>query len=198
MTKPKPLFADPVENQVRELDPKLLLACVASAGGFPRSSGPAARWKCSSTPFRAASICQEHDVRSLCSSGLRQIRHDIITGTRKPWCTCRRRPTSRPAESCGHPLRQSPFRWAKKCRAVAPVFTSAAGIPIHVTGNRAATCCGRKCTPTSRRGGKNPARLRYFILINTIQPRNAFGPDMNLFKPVKKLGRHPVRPGARA
>ena len=30
----------PVENQVRELDPKLLLACVAAAKGFPSVIGP--------------------------------------------------------------------------------------------------------------------------------------------------------------
>ena len=31
----KPTLIIPVENQVRELDPKLLLACVAARRGFP-------------------------------------------------------------------------------------------------------------------------------------------------------------------
>ena len=34
MTTKKPLLLIPVENQVRELDPKLLLACVAAERGF--------------------------------------------------------------------------------------------------------------------------------------------------------------------
>ena len=34
MTAKKPLLLIPVENQVRELDPKLLMACVAAGRGF--------------------------------------------------------------------------------------------------------------------------------------------------------------------
>ena len=40
MTSKKPVLLIPVENQVRELDAKLLLACIAAKRGLPSIIGP--------------------------------------------------------------------------------------------------------------------------------------------------------------
>ena len=40
MTAPKATLLLPIENQVRELDPRLLLACIAARHGFTSVVGP--------------------------------------------------------------------------------------------------------------------------------------------------------------
>ena len=58
MTIKKPLLLIPVENQIRELDPKLLLACVAAERGFSSVIG-SGKWNLILMHFREAFTFQK-------------------------------------------------------------------------------------------------------------------------------------------
>jgi hypothetical protein len=57
MTQAKATLLMPVENQVRELDSKLLLACIASRRGFSSVIGPQSQWRVlTDVPFSTSTV----------------------------------------------------------------------------------------------------------------------------------------------
>jgi len=97
MPASKPLLLIPVENQVRELDPKLLLACVAARRGFSSIIGSRREMEMRIDSFpRSIYLSKSMTVRSLLFFWVAvKFGHDIITWMKRLSYTCRRRPTSR-------------------------------------------------------------------------------------------------------
>ena len=80
MTKLKKSLIIPVENQVREFDPKLLLACIAARRGFSATIG--SRWEIDNR-FASfpRSVYLSKSMTALCGKMLRFMRkigHEIV------------------------------------------------------------------------------------------------------------------------
>jgi hypothetical protein len=103
MSVAKPLLLIPVENQVRELDPKLLLACVAARRGFSSVIGSRREMDMRIDSFpRSIYLSKSMTVRSLLFFWVAAKYGSIITWDEKHWYTCRRKYFSRPAASAIH------------------------------------------------------------------------------------------------
>ena len=199
MTTKKPVLLIPIENQVRELDGKLLLACIAARRGLPSIIGPKreleSRMRNLSFPrsiYLAKSLQRGHQ-RFFQSA--RKLGHEIaawdeealvhfpaeIYYSRRLW------PLSM---ACVSHL----FAWGQDNAELWRQYRELpAGTPIHITGNP--------------RGDLLRAELRGyyqnkveelqqaygdFILINTnFGYVNALTPDRNLFLPANKSGEAP-------
>jgi surface carbohydrate biosynthesis protein len=187
----------PVENQVRELDPKLLLACVAAKRGFSVIIGSHRE-----IDFRIASFPRSLYLnKSMTKRNLKMFRimqklgHEILTWDEEALVHL-------PAETY-YSRRLSPtairynshlFAWGEDNAELWRNYPDLPeDMPIHVTGNPRSDMLRpelrsfyeleveqlRKCY------GK-------IILVNTnFNHVNAFFPAQNLFRPVKKAGEKP-------
>jgi len=187
----------PVENQVREFDPKLLLACIAAKRGFSAVIGSRREME-----FRIASF-----PRSLYLSKSMTIRSDLLF---------------RISHKVGHKIvawdeealvhlpaetyfsdRLSPvamkyisylFAWGQDNADLWRQYPQLPnGIPIHVTGNPR---CDMLRPEMHSFFEKEVEGLREtygnFILVNTnFNHVNAYFPELNLFQPVKNPGEEP-------
>jgi surface carbohydrate biosynthesis protein len=190
----KPLLLIPVENQVRELDPKLLLACIAARRGFVCIIGSHRE-----IDFRIASFPRGLYLnKSMTDRNLKMFQimqrlgHDILTWDEEalvhlpPEIYYSRRLSPVAIRYVSHL-----FAWgddnAELWRRY-PYLPQ--GIPIHVTGNPR----NDMLRPELRGFYKQEIRSirdRYgdFALINTnFNHVNAFFPAQNLFKPAKGSG----------
>jgi surface carbohydrate biosynthesis protein len=187
----------PVENQVRELDAKLLLACVAAQRGFPSILGPRAELH-----FRIASFPSGiYLAKGLAGRSavlfkiVRRCGHEIATWDEEALVHL-------PAETY-YGRRLSPqamhyvshlFAWGEDNAQLWRQYPGLpAGTPIHATGNPRADLL----RPELRAFFDSEAdRLRRdhgdFILLNTnFNHVNAYYPYMNLFQPASKDGAEP-------
>lgn len=187
----------PVENQVRELDPKLLLACVAARRGFPSVIGDLREidFRIASFP-RSLYLCKSMTVRNLKMFQIMQrLGHEIVTWDEEalvhlpPEIYYSRRLSPVAIRYVSHL-----FAWGEDNAELwrqYPAFPP--GTPIHVTGNprndllrpELHAFYGREVQEIRSRYGK-------FILVNTnFNHVNAFYPEQNLFVPVKTAGESP-------
>jgi surface carbohydrate biosynthesis protein len=185
----------PVENQVRELDAKILLACVAAERGFPIIIGSRAF-----VHFEIASIPRgvylAKSMRSLSNSMfriLRQLGHEIVAWEEEALV--------HPPPETYFTLRLSPktiskvshiFAWGQENVDLLRLYPELPGnMPIHITGNPRGDILRPEMRPYF---DKEVERLRNlygdFLLINTnFTEVNPFIPSIGLFLPAKGPGK---------
>jgi surface carbohydrate biosynthesis protein len=188
----------PVENQVRELDPKLLFACVAAERGFTSVIGSRREMEFNIYMFTLSIyLSKSMTVRSLLFFRVaNKFGHDIVTWDEEalvhlpPETYFSRRLDPRSIRYVSHL-----FAWGEENAELwrqykyLPDF-----VPIHVTGNPRTDML----RPELRSFYENEVEQLQsmygdFILVNTnFNHINAFGSDMNLFKPVKIPGQKPA------
>jgi surface carbohydrate biosynthesis protein len=191
------LLLIPVENQVRELDPKLLLACVAARHGFSSVIGSRREMEMRIDSFPPSIyLSKSMTVRSLLFFWVAaKYGHHIITWDEEALVHL-------PAETYFsrrlHPAAiryvSHLFAWGEENAELWRRYSHLPqGIPIHVTGNPRSDLL-RPEMHAYYAAEVDQIRRDYgnFILVNTnFNHVNAFGPDMNLFKPVKNAGDTP-------
>jgi len=187
----------PVENQVRELDPKLLLACIAAKRGFSCIIGSRREihFHISSFPpgiYLSKSITAASDIMFQI---MRNLGHVIVAWDEEalvhlpPEIYFSRRISPVAMKSVSRML-----AWGQNNAALWRQYPQLPnGVEIHVTGNPR----NDLLRPEIRRYYENSMeelRKNYgdFILINTnFNHVNAFYPGLNLFQPVKNPGEEP-------
>jgi surface carbohydrate biosynthesis protein len=194
MTVKKPLLLIPVENQVRELDPKLLMACVAAERGFSSVVGSRREMEFNIDAFaNSIYLSKSMTVRSLLFFRVAQ-RFDVemVTWDEEalvhlpPETYFSRRLDPRSIKYVSHL-----FAWGKDNAQLWRQYPHLPdGMPIHVTGNPRSDMLRPELRPFYQKEVRRyQARYGDFILVNTnFNHVNAFGPDMNLFKPTKNSG----------
>ena len=187
----------PVENQVRELDPKLLLACVAARRGFTSVIGSRREMEMLIDSFpRSIYLSKSMTVRSLLFFWVAaKYGHEIITWDEEalvhlpPETYFSRRLHPAAIRYVSHL-----FAWGEENAELWRQYPELPrGIPIHVTGNPRSDMLRTQMHPYY---ATDVAAIRRefgnFILVNTnFNHVNAFGADMNLFKPARRPGERP-------
>ena len=187
----KALLLIPVENQVRELDPKLLLACVAAQRGFASVIGSRREMEFNIDRFpRSIYLSKSMTVRSLLFFRV-AVRFDVEIVTWDEEALVHlpaetyfsRRLDPRSIKYVSHL-----FAWGEDNARLWRQYPQLPGdIPIHVTGNPRSDMLRPELRPFYQEEVEEfQARYGDFILVNTnFNHVNAFGPDMNLFKPTR-------------
>jgi surface carbohydrate biosynthesis protein len=197
MSVAKPLLLIPVENQVRELDPKLLLACIAARRGYSSIIGSRREMEMLIDQFpRSIYLSKSMTVRSLLFFWVAsKFGHDIITWDEEalvhlpPATYFSRRLNPAAIRYVSHLL-----AWGEENAELWRQYSHMPkGVPIHVTGNpRSDLLRPEMHAYYAADVEKIKHNFGNFILVNTnFNHVNAFGPDMNLFKPVNKAGGAP-------
>jgi surface carbohydrate biosynthesis protein len=187
----------PVENQVRELDSKLLFAYIAGRRGFSSVIGPRREMHIQIAAFpRSIYLAKSIPVhRNIIFKIMRKLGHEIVA-----W----------DEEALVHPQAETYYR--KRVCPLGIKFVShlfawgednarlwqqypelPAGVPIHVTGNPRGDLLRSEMRSFHEKDVEELRRAYgHFILINTnFNHVNAFSPDLNLFRPAKKPGEEP-------
>ena len=187
----------PVENQVRELDAKILLACVAAERGFSVIIGSRAfvHFEVASVP---RGVYLAKSMRSLSNSMFRILRllgHEIVAWEEEAlvhpppdtYFTLRLSPTT--IRNVSHV-----FAWGQENVDLLRQYPELpANMPIHITGNPRGDILRPEMRPYF---DTEVERLRNlygdFILINTnFTDVNPFIPNIGLFLPAKGPGGKP-------
>jgi len=190
----KPVLLIPVENQVRELDAKLLLACVAAKRDLTSIIGPKRKIENHIASFPRGIFLSKslRIVRRDFFSIARLFGHEIVAWDEEalvhlpPETYFSRRLDPRAIKYVSHL-----FAWGEDNARLWRQYPHLPdGIPIHVTGNPRSDMLRPELRPFYQKEVEEfQARYGDFILINTnFNHVNAFGPDMNLFKPTKNSG----------
>jgi len=194
----KPLLLIPVENQIRELDPKLLLACVATERGFASVIGSRREMEFNIDMFpRSIYLSKSMTIRSLLFFRVAsKFGHEIVTWDEEalvhlpPETYFSRRLDPKSIRYVSHL-----FAWGPDNAELWRQYDHLPDdIPIHITGNPRSDMLRPELRSFYEDEVKK-LRKQYgdFILINTnFNHINAYGPDMNLFKPVKRPGQKPA------
>jgi len=187
----------PVENQVRELDPKLLLTCIAVRRGFSVIIGSHREVDFQITSFPRSWYLN----KSMTHRNLNMLRimekmgHEILTWDEEalvhlPADTYYSRRLSPEAIRYNSHL----FAWGEDNAELWRRYPHLPpGMPIHVTGNPRSDMLRPELRafyePESEELRKKYGR---YILVNTnFNHVNAFFPAQNLFRPIKKPGTEP-------
>ncbi len=192
---PKPPLIIPVENQVRELDPKLLLACIAARRGFTSIIGSHRE-----IDFRISQLPRGLYLnKSMTDRNLKMFRvmrwagHRILTWDEEALVHL-------PADVY-YSRRLSPaairyvshlFAWGEDNAELWRRYPHLPpDLPIHVTGNPRNDMLRPELHPFYAEDVRAIRRKHGdFFLINTnFNHVNAFFPAQNLFKPVQRAGR---------
>ena len=188
----------PVENQVRELDPKLLLACIAAERGFSSVIGSRREMEFNIDAFpQSIYLSKSMTIRSLLFFRVaKKFGHKIIAWDEEalvhlpPETYFSRRLNPKAIRYVSHL-----FAWGPDNAELWRQYPDLPDhMPIHVTGNPRSDML-RPELHRFYEEEKKQFRKKYgdFILINTnFNHINAYGPDMNLFKPVRRQGRKPA------
>ncbi len=190
----KPPLIIPVENQVRELDPKLLLACVAARRGFTSIIGSHRK-----IDFRIASLPRSFYLcKSFTIKNLHMFR--IMHGLGQAILSWDEEALVHLPDAMYFSRRLSPlslryvshlFAWGEDNARMWRRYRDMPGdIPIHITGNPRADLL-RPDIRDFYRDEADALREKYgrFVLVNTnFNHVNAFYPSQNLFRPVKHPG----------
>jgi surface carbohydrate biosynthesis protein len=197
MRTKKPTLIIPVENQVRELDPKLLLASIAVARGFPCVIGSRREIEFRIDAFpRSIYLSKSMTVRSaLFFTIARKLGHEIVTWDEEALVHLPSRIYfSRRLSPLAIRFVSGLFAWG---RDNAALWEGYAGLPpttpIHITGNPRADLLRPETRSFYREEVEEIRKhLGDFILVNTnFNHVNAFYPSMNLFRPLKRPGQRP-------
>jgi len=190
----KPVLLIPVENQVRELDAKLLLACVAAKRDFTSIIGPKREIENHIASFPRGIFLSKslRIVKRKFFPISRLLGHEIVAWDEEALVHL-------PAETY-FSRRLSPvgmdnvshlFAWGEDNAELWRQYPQLPpGIPIHVTGNPRVDLL-RPDMQGYYKAEADQIRKDYgeFILINTnFNHVNAFYPAQNLFQPVKEPG----------
>ena len=197
MTHKTPLII-PVENQVRELDPKLLLACIAARSGFTSIIGSHRDIDFHITSFPQGLYLNksmtERNLRMF--QIMRRFGHEILTWDEEalvhlpPDIYYSRRLSPVAIRFIAHL-----FAWGEDNAELWRQYPHIPpGLPIHITGNP------RNDMLRPELHGFYAEEVRFirekfgdFVLINTnFNHINAFFPAQNLFKTVKHPGQPPT------
>jgi surface carbohydrate biosynthesis protein len=193
----KPLLLIPVENQVRELDPKLLLACVAARRGFSSVIGSRREIEFNISSFpKSVYLSKSMTVHSAMLFQIAsKFGHRIMAWDEEalvhlpPETYFSRRLCLASIKYVSHL-----FAWGQDNADLWRQYPGLPnGTPIHVTGNPR----GDMLRPEMRDFfAEEVAELRKtygdFILVNTnFNHVNAFGPSLNLFQPALMPGKKP-------
>jgi len=185
----------PVENQVRELDARLLLACVAANRGLPSIIGPKREVESRIASFpRGIFLSKSLRVaKRRCFPVSSKLGHKIVAWDEEalvhlpPEMYFSRRLSAKGIEYVSHL-----FAWGEDNAELWRQYPHLpAGMPIHVTGNPRGDLLRPEIRVFYQRDAE---KIRYsygdFILINTnFNHVNAFYPAQNLFHPVRKPGK---------
>ena len=188
------LLLIPVENQVRELDPKLLLACIAAQRGFSSIIGSRREleFRIDSYP-KSVYLSKSMTGRSLFFFRIaRKFDHQIVTWDEEALVHL---PPETYYSRRLHPgaikLVSHLFAWGQDNVELWQQYPHLPeDMPIHNTGNPRNDMLRPEMHPFYEEEVQ-ALRRQYgdFILINTnFNHVNAFGSDMNLFQPVNKPG----------
>jgi len=187
----------PVENQVRELDPKLLLACIAAKRGFSTVIGSHREidFRIASFP-RSTYLNKSFTIRNLQMFRImRKLGHEIVTWDEEalvhlpPDMYYSRRLSPLTMKYVDHL-----FAWGEDNAELwrqYPEFP--VGLPIHITGNPRSDMMRPEMRAFYDNDVKEIRNLYgEFILINTnFNHVNAFFPAQNLFQPRKDPDEEP-------
>jgi surface carbohydrate biosynthesis protein len=195
--KTKPQLLIPVENQVREFDPKLLLACIAAKRGLSAVIGSRREIE-----FRIASfpkslyLSKSMTIRSaLLFKVAHKVGHNIVAWDEEalvhlpPETYFSDRLSPKSVRYVSHLL-----AWGQDNANLWRQYPNLPNdIPIHLTGNPRADMLRPEMRPFFSQDVEKIGKIYgNFILVNTnFNHVNAFSPEMNLFKPVKKPGETP-------
>jgi surface carbohydrate biosynthesis protein len=188
----------PVENQVRELDPKLLLAYIAARRGFPSVIGPR-RFLHFRIPFFPTGIYLSKSITAASAwifKIMRKLGHKIVAWDEEalvhlPAEIYYRRRLSPEAMAYVSHL----FAWGQDNGDLWRQYPELPrGASIHITGNPRSDLLRPELRGFYQ---KDVDKLREtygdFILVNTnFNHVNAFSPVQNLFQPVNKAGEEPI------
>jgi len=178
----------PVENQVREFDPKLLLACVAARRGFPAIIGSRREidFHIARLP-RGFYLSKSLTARSVRMFGiLRRLGHQVLAWDEEalvhlpPETYYSRRLSPKAIEHVSHLI-----AWGEDNAELFAQYPHLHGVPIHATGNPR----NDFLRPELRGFFEDRARAyraEYgdFILVNTnFNHVNSFYPGQNIFVP---------------
>ena len=198
MKPKKMLLLIPVENQVRELDPKLMLACIAAERGFSSVIGSRREMEFNIDAFpKSIYLSKSMTIRSLLFFRVaKRFGHEIITWDEEalvhlpPETYFSRRLNPKAIRYVSHL-----FAWGQDNKELWKQYSDLPdNLPIHVTGNPRSDMLRLELQPFYK-DEVEKIRSKYgnFILINTnFNHVNAYGPDLNLFKPVKRPGLKPA------
>jgi surface carbohydrate biosynthesis protein len=188
----------PVENQVRELDPKVLLACIAAREGLSSIIGSHREidFRVASFP-RSIYVCKSMTERNLNMFYImHKIGHEIVTWDEEalvhlpPETYYSRRLDSKTIRYVSHL-----FAWGEDNAELWRHYPELpAEMPVHVTGNPRSDMLRKELQPFYK-AEADAIRQKYgdFILVNTnFNHVNAFFPAQNLFRPAKKPGKAPA------
>ena len=193
----KPILLIPVENQVRELDAKLLLACVSAWRGFTSIIGPKRELE-----YRIASFPKSVYVAKSMVQGnskflriARKLGHTNVAWDEEalvhlpPDIYFTRRFSSEALVHISHL-----FAWGEDNANLWRQYPELpVGMPINITGNPRNDLLRPEIRPYYEKD-VNEIRSTHgnFILINTnVNHVNAFLPGRNLFLPIEKPGEKP-------
>jgi surface carbohydrate biosynthesis protein len=198
MRATKPTLLIPVENQVRELDPKLLLACIAAKRGFPSVIGSHREidFRIASFP-RSLYLCKSFTVSNLkVFRIIHKLGHEIASWDEEALVHL-------PSEM-HYSRRLSPltmkylshlFAWGEDNAELWRQYPEIpAELPIHITGNPRNDMLRPEMRAFYEREVEEIRNLcGEFILVNTnFNHVNSFSPVQNLFQPTKRLGEEAV------
>jgi surface carbohydrate biosynthesis protein len=187
----------PVENQVRELDSKLLFACIAARRGFSSVIGPRREMHIQITAFpRSIYLAKSIPVhRNIIFKIMRKLGHEIVAWDEEALVHPQAETYYR-KRVCPLGIRYAShlFAWGEDNALLWQQYPALpAGMPIHITGNPRSDLLR-----SDIRGfyDKDAEELRkeygLFILVNTnFNHVNAFSPELNLFRLDTKTGEEP-------
>jgi len=180
----------PVENQVRELDPKLLLACIAARRGFSSVIGSRLEidFRIASFP-RSIYLSKSMTARSIKMFRImRKLGHEIAVWDEEalvhmqPETYFTRRLSAEAIKYVSYL-----FAWGQENAELWRQYPDLPdGMPIHITGNPRGDTLRPQLHPYFKsEAGTLRKKYGNFILINTnFSNVNAFVPSLNLFLPV--------------
>ena len=197
MRSQKPVLLIPVENQVRELDAKLLLACIAAQRGLTSIMGPKRELESRIASFPrsvyvAKSMVLGHKqfLQIASELGHTNVAWDEEALVHLPAETYFSRRLS--PEALAHVSHL--FAWGEDNAELWRTYPELpAGMPIHITGNPRNDLLRSEIRAYYEKE-VNEIRSTYgdFILINTnFNHVNAYLPGRNLFVPTDKPGEEP-------
>jgi surface carbohydrate biosynthesis protein len=187
----------PIENQVRELDPRLLLACIAARRGFDTVIGPLREIEFHIASFPKSIYLSKSMLpgRTEMFKIMRQLGMKIVTIDEEALVHL-------PAETY-YSRRLSPEAMSYVSRLLAWGEDNAElwrkypqrpeNLPIHITGNPRNDMLRPEIRSIYEENVKDlHRRFGNFILINTnFNHVNAFYPSMNLFQPIENQMEEP-------
>jgi surface carbohydrate biosynthesis protein len=196
MASVRPSLIVPVENQVRELDPKLLLACVAAERGFVTFLGSRTR-----VDFRVARLPRSiYLSKSMTPKSakmfriLRRLGHEVAVWDEEAlvylspehYYARRISPQTLPFVS-------TLFAWGQDNAEMFRMYQEYSGTPIHVVGNPRIDLLRPELRDHFEKDARRlRERFGKFVLVNTnFSMVNGFLDSLNLFRRAASRGAEP-------